>query len=810
MIFRNRLASSPGSAGFSMIDVLVAIIVLAVSLLALGALQGTLTRNTADARARSQIAAFAEGLIEQARSASYDCVGSAKTACATPTTTGTVTITPSSTGSAAAKNAYAAQTTAGVSNLSVSEKVTTYYGAAGSFSTTKPSPFDSTTPNYKQLAVTTTWTDASGAARTLELDSIVSPLQNSVDNTLSNSLPPVSSSSSSPIVRETNPGAATGVIPIAVSGTSNSAASNPKPQIVALNGKSSKVVGTSYSVLTYQNPDTDGSAVIQKRVETQVVGCTCKYGAGSTATTGTSADVFAQAFRPTYWDGSQYVRPKGLTTGTPPVPTYNTNHPGPDPSVVQSDYCTECCRDHHDQATDTVKFNPFNTDPTSQYKTYDYTGSPPTLTEAMGGTDQFVAACRLIRVDGQYRTATDLNSEHFGLLATQVYPNATTPIPDQTTYQPKYIGFVQGYLTAKYVNSGNPDANALYAADGLNDPSTINLSDTLYHYLDARGLYVDHLEAEAVQAISDANGNCTDTNKANCILPLLPFTAINTTELATWTSCTAVPTTAAPCIDGSGTLQVFNGAKNTYDGAGNFIVSGYVAKASNPVAPWAYAVATMTNSNAGVAIAQPVDPNDQATKSDAQQFKIANTGTGSTFSVTLGSSSANAYDNPINSFTVSFPTVTWEDAATSQSQLCGNSTGKTAGNPNPYSCQPDVLASTGTALGIVVAGYNPTVSSNTNYTPTCAGTASKMSTTQYCPNYAVTGVTQNGTALTGPFAATSDGTVSESTQVAFPSLLPSDKIVVNFTRTTNNLATYTCSAAAGNGGKYTATWNACP
>ena len=64
-----------------MIDVLVAIVVLATALLALAALQGAITRNTADSRARSQVASFVEGLFEQARAgnasagtANYDAI----------------------------------------------------------------------------------------------------------------------------------------------------------------------------------------------------------------------------------------------------------------------------------------------------------------------------------------------------------------------------------------------------------------------------------------------------------------------------------------------------------------------------------------------------------------------------------------------------------------------------------------------------------------------------------------------------------------------------------------------------------------
>ena len=254
MIIRHmKLVPSRNSGGFSMIDVLVAIVVLATALLALAALQGALTRNTADSRTRSQIAAFTEGLIEQARSASYDCVGSAKTACGTATTSGTVTIVPNASGTVAEKAAAAMQTAAGITITSITEKVDTYYGVGGTFTTTKPGTVDSTTPQYKQMTITTAWTDATGQARTLAIDTIVSALEISTSNTLV-STPPVSASGAqTPVVRELNP-QAPGVIPIAVGNGSDTAATNPKPEI--LGSKSNQqLVGTSYNVLTYQAPD---------------------------------------------------------------------------------------------------------------------------------------------------------------------------------------------------------------------------------------------------------------------------------------------------------------------------------------------------------------------------------------------------------------------------------------------------------------------------------------------------------------------------------------------------------------------------
>ncbi len=115
---QNSFKMTGASRGFSMLDVLVAIVVLATGLLALAALQGALTRNGADARARSQMAAYTESLVDRMRFAGYTT--------AAPSTTFAAgdTITPSSScsGSLTLKqtmqcDANTVQNAAGVSNL---------------------------------------------------------------------------------------------------------------------------------------------------------------------------------------------------------------------------------------------------------------------------------------------------------------------------------------------------------------------------------------------------------------------------------------------------------------------------------------------------------------------------------------------------------------------------------------------------------------------------------------------------------------------------------------------------------------------
>ena len=57
--------------GFSLLEVLIAVVVLSVGLLALAALQGSLTRSSADAKVRGRVAAMLSARIDDLRSNGY-------------------------------------------------------------------------------------------------------------------------------------------------------------------------------------------------------------------------------------------------------------------------------------------------------------------------------------------------------------------------------------------------------------------------------------------------------------------------------------------------------------------------------------------------------------------------------------------------------------------------------------------------------------------------------------------------------------------------------------------------------------------
>src|SRR5580765_2470005 len=539
-------AGAPKHRGFSMMDVLIAILVLAVGLLALGVLQGTLTRNAADARIRSQIAAYSQGVADVMRARGYDAF----------------TSIPSVTANAASCvssptllqklqcNAYNWQNSAGMSNVSTAITSTKMYGQSdGPFKSTAPTGgVSGASAQYKAVNITTTWTDAQGQTRTLAYDTTVSTATvNPSDNSLD--LSSFIKTSVSPQVRESSPGNVPGVIPIAIGQTSgpnatdiNAAATNPKPVV--------SYTGTTFSQYTY-NASTLGGDLITQRVDTKVIQCSCKSKSGGNSTNSglLSSGIPQQPNQPTYWDGYHYVSPAAnqsvqvTTSGSGTAKTYASNTMADSSATSNDTDCDVCCRDRNDPASATtsnpVLFDSFSGDANHYKWGTDTNGIPAPVVS----TASYQQACRLIRVDGVYATATDAHNSFFNLLATdtcQAQGTSAAPsgcisnlpasdtIPSSST-ETSYSDFVKEYLNNNLSalsssagtvqttwGSDSPSTGAasssLFNAGGLNTPTniTITLPNTVSRWLYARGLYIDHIESAAQTAIANAIAGCPD------------------------------------------------------------------------------------------------------------------------------------------------------------------------------------------------------------------------------------------------------------------------------------------------------------
>lgn len=672
-----------GAAGFSLLEVLIAVVILATGLLALAALQSALARNSADAKIRSRIATLLTNEFDYARTAGYASLVDIGNDGVADSFNAATCVAGSSTLCDAAK---AAMQDAALGALTVTRDVEVYSASGTNFALGDPAT--ASDASFKLVTLQAEWTDAAGASRTLSQRTVLSALSLEGDTPLIDS-DPGGNYPQGPIVRTDDPFEA-GMIPIAIGGGSETAATNPKPIVV---GKNNTLIETKFNILTYQD---QGSAVqVQQRIETTVIACRCQYG-NQTLLEG----VFAQNYRPTYWDGAKYKAPEALDSSRAPIagPVALAKNDNP-----QSDLCDDCCRDHHDLDTDVVKFDPFRSDDHNHYQT---SNLGAVVSPASNG--EYNESCRVIRVDGLWRVASDFRVEQFGLVATG--PNATDKAPDPT-YAGYYEDFVLDYLANKYIGPDDGQTpEERYASFLLNDSAldnapgsdsdneiSIKALSTDQRFLHARAVMIDHIEAEAQDAIDEALDNCTKTGdaKIECLLPHIPFTTINTTELSRYAE-------SDPDV-----IDVIDGGTNFNDAS---IVQGLVTGRTTATdGDVANANVRQKKSNTGVTGTLPIDPDDAtlwlpsltATESDYWAYRVGNPAppVGDDFTVLLNLAAATMTDGaPGND-----PGVRWQ-IGTSGKIACGATT---SGNSAvPALCQANTTLGPSVIVNVPVTGYN--------------------------------------------------------------------------------------------------------
>jgi type IV pilus modification protein PilV len=534
--------------GFSLLEVLVAIVILSVGLLALAVLQLNILRSSTDAKAQSVALALAKEQLEAMRAFHVWSDADADSP-ETQLYTDYVNIA----------DVAAFDRTEGGVDYSVSVDVQRWSlndaGAYEAAPSDTASDADMSAANlvagrdFKRAAVEVTWDTAAGDSQSITLEDIIDGLVPADSARVARNT--TNSSPRNVQILINDPGAEAGVIPIAINTNDpnaevSTAATNPKPEIGG-NNNSQRVYETRFDVLTYAGLNS-GDFLAQARVETSVVSCTC-------TTAGADEDV--KGNRPTYWNGIRYVAPT-IATYTQPAGWAFADSNTPD----ESDKCNECCRDHHDPDGITgAKFDPRRVEAGEGNQAHDhfFLQDDGSLDDPANHDGEYVEVCRMIRVDGIFRVAADMYADQFNLLETLNDDSQFEFAPTDTAKQ-NYTDFVLDYLdtrvTLNDVSSTYNDllsssaVSAMETTYSLNDPAVLQLANDATdpevdgYWLHSRGLYVDYLEPATVNKIQDAQDNCkgTDGNDADtdgereaCVLPLVPFTSINLTELSTWT-----------------------------------------------------------------------------------------------------------------------------------------------------------------------------------------------------------------------------------------------------------------------------------
>ena len=839
--------NSKNARGFSLIEVLVAVVILSVGLLALASLQLAMIRSSGDTKAQTIAAALAKDKMEELRSFQTLAAYAALT---TPAA-GTV---ENLTNAAAAGNQ---------GGIDFTRTTTIRRYVYNKLSATAPKPgFEllsvaNNTANdatlsvkdathdyvlgkdFKQIKVVVGWTNSSGLASSVSLEDVVDSLDPSeaalVAKNSAGGLGPRRIQ-----VKITDPALDAMVIPIALGGGVNSAATNPKPNVV----RSGNTVETQFDVLTYAGLQ-NGTATVQAKVETLVVGCTCDI-TEAPATT-------ARGKRPTYWDGSRYTVPLDVADYSPPAATDTES------ASQQSVHCSICCRDHHDPiGTVGATFSPLRVTKVNGVVTVKHPHFVDKLA-TVEATATYKEACRLIRSDGIWSVAADLANDYFGLLATGNGTTADTFIPDSTTNigtppvsggaVARYQKFALDYMGSRFITPtpttgneqatyntvGNPVALAATAPYVLDSPASIdmNATDLRGKWLHSRGLYVDYLETAAVDAITVAKAD-TVCNTATvspaqtaaqvltqCILRLLPFTSINLSEIADW-SPQSVP---------------FNVTNNNYSQtlAPGDPVRGLVTT-SGTTSMTTSAISKSRKSNTGLLDLSfdAISEEDNKVLSDSQPFSLLGavnppppTPGNGTFLVNLSM--------PVG-FVVGPPLGTSYVTGVQLSRSCGNTLNNTCDVQNATTI-PAAGLGIANSMSIIIGGYNKhsDLGTSTTVMPSCVGagnavgilpnkSSSGSHNQRVCLNYSVTSATiTNGSIASIQSPPANNGLETESTQISFPLInaTPTDTIAVIFggpVSTNASLAScsFTCDSGVRNGdcqaGKatFTGIFNACP
>lgn len=772
----NRLKFN--SDGFSLIEVLIAVVVLSFGVLALAALQARVIQASSDAKAQTVALALAKDRLEQMRG--YQCVGGCTNSFAS-LASGTDTISAAGGG------------TGGV-DFTRTWTVTRHVlpAAGGAFCVAgAPGCATGIAPNseFKTVDVRVTWTDARNETRLVVLEDAIAGLDPADSARSQRSRGGVSRG---PKVIIFDPSNETGVIPIAVGEGAETAATNPKPVNVGRTGEDA--VETRFDVLTYAALS-GGTALAQSRVETTVVGCTC-----------TNAATSAKGYRPTYWDGYRYVPPQA-------APANATARAAS--GVTQSRYCDACCRDHHDPVgVSGAKFSPRRS-----VHTHFKRDNSNQLVVA-GANDNYLEACRLIRVDGIFDTAADLSNDYFNLLPTA--DNSSSPAPSEVGPDAvgNYQNFVLSYLNSRFVspNPGVGQESATYnnraapspdAAAGstlnLADPIELNVSasaaeDERIKWLHARGLYIDYLEPQALNRIGDAKSNCgaspTTEQLRDCVLRVLPFTSINLTEIAGWTP-----------LNGAPQIQVTNDDFSTSIDFTDPIRGKVQAGTSPNPNTQTNAFAKVGSSNSGVAIAGDINTDEDGDIAvdtngswmDSQLFRIIN-GAGGVAGGTFNFGTANYAISSSNPRSLGF---TYGSTAI----VCGVS-----GTLNPVVCGTRVGQPLPAEVTVRVGQYNTT--SQVSRTNPCKTTQNDQM--PYLADYAVSSITTNGAGIVGSLSVQNAGRVGpiaanggEYTEAVVSMVGQGDTVTANM-----SAPVYKCPAQSspggytcGGGGNNTVTWS---
>lgn len=624
--------SSSKQAGISLIEVLIAVVILSFGMLALASLQGQLLRAGAETKARAAATAFAQAQIEAMRSfrtlvsstvcssdnpycdyksiatgafggtADYEVAGVKYYGC---TQVRRFRMNPA-TGLLVGQTKQPTAPT-----ISASGNITCVDAEADP---NVGSSVSATVPEFKEVSASVGWVDERGEAKFVQLTDTIAAI--SPDDALELAKAPPEPVPG-PVFEIDKSALANGVVPIHTGENRTSASTNPTPTQY-VDSLSSL---TSFDVMSFvatENPDV---LKITRNVPMNAVSCVCS--------TGATASDSIPSFEPTVWNGKHLAydpparRPNGLPIGT---------YVGSNSNAGITSICTVCCRDHNDS---NKKLNS-DVDPdlrVDPYRTLLVDGSHPhfgfkkqgqgyvikdgLLPVGADTNNEYVEACKVIEVGGRLRLGVDAYQNDLTIAAMDGVQSGF----EQPDFVDRYSNFVRDYVTLAMnhvLDAGSTYPKAPTYLPPVDD-STRSAHGTILSpaplsyaaYPDDRkllsfGLYVDYLSKETKEAYKcakakDNSGSCQGYGVRDP-LEFVPFFALNLASLGEWST---KPNEQIAMIAGA-----------TYDPQGRLATQGGLAtwgagSDDDPIP----GMETINISNSGLTATVPIDDDDAADKS---------------------------------------------------------------------------------------------------------------------------------------------------------------------------------------------------
>lgn len=563
--------------GVGLIEVLVALVILAIGFLALAALQGAVTRNAADSRARTAATSMAKEKLEELRS--FVSVRADANNDGVPDLVldldgdGIADAVGMSFDQLVSGGDAPDELDGGLAGFSFDRNWTVTACSMDPDATVDCDGVTFADADFLRVSVQVLWSGVERAGDNEEvlvhdLISSISPLDAAV------ALAEPTRSRDSPKVYVT-PGRIRQTIPIAIGDDLDTAASDPQPTIIRDN-----IVRTQFEVLTFSTDEVGNLA--EQILDFTLVGCSCQQQGIVNG---------GKSFEPSYWNGRTFVRPAERINGVayenqagatvvPARPTATPILRNNDPDDVKL-LCTICCRDHHDTPnSDAPKLNAWRPDGSRDFNGDGIVDSAPGTPDnlylpngnhrhfnpvlqsgnyvfqpADSPGDQYYETCRFIRRDGEYVLALDTRLE--SLIALPGY------LLDDQAETEGYAEFAREYVDGyvdlamakfragqDYAITGFTDAelDSLYdraksaapaSTQAALDPISAYLLSSIGLQMNARGIFIDYMTPEVLRAIQCKDDD--DDSSAECLpyrnmsrLELVPFYAVGMTKLVNW------------------------------------------------------------------------------------------------------------------------------------------------------------------------------------------------------------------------------------------------------------------------------------